>query len=228
MTKGEAAPSSAPRLLSIALRQPALLLTAAYLLTAVIGMVVAWFKYRAFGVAIFDWWEPSDYFLAAFREPWAFLVAALAAGYAWLVESQGRSQRARNAARRAAGDQDPSKKRWWNRTLTARYLEGWQERSDAWMERYGGRFAAGAGVFLFFGLADSVPRMLDHVLDREPQQVVVHLADGSRLPDPQMKSDRCVVLGTSNAYVFVGLGPTAQRVVVLPQNAVSSIELLQP
>ncbi|MEE9142825.1 MAG: hypothetical protein V3U59_08935 [Gammaproteobacteria bacterium] len=59
---------------------PALLLTALYLLASAIGMLFAWVYFREFGINIFHYTEVGDFLLASFREPitWVTVIAAVA------------------------------------------------------------------------------------------------------------------------------------------------------
>jgi len=44
-----------------------------YIYVTIVGMVQAWFQFRAFGINVFEFSELNDFLLAAFREPLSFL-----------------------------------------------------------------------------------------------------------------------------------------------------------
>ncbi|MDX1455750.1 MAG: hypothetical protein R3217_09860 [Gammaproteobacteria bacterium] len=55
-----------------------LLATATYLLAATAGLIYHFFLIGHFDQSLLDYWEPSDFLIAGFREPVALLMAALA------------------------------------------------------------------------------------------------------------------------------------------------------
>jgi hypothetical protein len=74
---------------------PTLVLTLLYLYATAIGIVYSRVLYARFGINIFDYSETTDFLLAAFRNPIAFLVAGilivLGAAYVALLRSRVRS-----------------------------------------------------------------------------------------------------------------------------------------
>lgn len=57
---------------------PAFLLSALYVLASVIGLVYSWAFLRLFGINIFLFADVSDFFLASLKEPFTWVLAALA------------------------------------------------------------------------------------------------------------------------------------------------------
>ncbi len=75
------------RLLSIFRKEPAVALTAAYLLISACGLLYEWLYYNDFGLNVFQYADASDFFLAVFREPEILLFASVIAVAAIAIES---------------------------------------------------------------------------------------------------------------------------------------------
>ena len=63
------------------LRNPAIILAVAYLIVSLIGVLFALIYYSLFEINIFNYWGPSDLFLAGFRHPVAFIWTGVAFVY---------------------------------------------------------------------------------------------------------------------------------------------------
>ena len=219
MIDAPASPATAPRLMMLALKQPTIALTGLYLLTAVIGMVVAYFKYKAYGLLIFAWWEPSDFFLAAFREPGTF---GLTAGAVIIPAALWWAIRVVFGRTTAPGPEVAQSRlrRWLNHNAFAHRVNHLSAQAVMW-----GLVAY--GVFFFFLSAASGAFLLYASV---PAEVRIHLTDGRTLP--AAAGEGCFLLGTSNQYLFVGTtarrGVHGGKVSVLPVDSVTSLELLAP
>jgi hypothetical protein len=225
MTNDGASTTTGPRLGAYALRNPAIVISAFYLLTSVIGMVVAYAKFREYGIHVFDWWEPSDFFLAAFREPWSFAIAAFATGYAFLVSWGNRRQQARIAARRASGVEATA-----FGFSTPRWLHRYEEFIADWQYRHRMALSVSFGIGIFVMIAWLFAQ---HSLMR------------SRLADPGSLDSRAVrvvfvaaldaggstslesyLLGTSNRFLFLGSEPHGGKITVVPSSSVIAVHQL--
>ena len=210
MAEPTAAKTAAPRLMLLALKQPAIALSALYLITAVIGMAVAYFKYQAYGLLIFEWWEPSDYFLAAFREPGTFALTLWSAILALVLRWAYRRFVARDAAQRTSAEQ-PRAGRWWNRNAFADRVNNLSPQGRTWI-LVGTAFAwfliaASSGGFQHY---EDIPK------------IHVRFADGRMLPSAP--GEECYLLGTANQFLFVGTTRLGGTVSVLPLNNIAAIE----
>jgi len=81
----DAQPANRTPLTRAVLRNPAIVLTVLYLGTSLVGVSFAIAYFGAMGLNVFLYWEPSDFFLAAFREPISVLFALMALAYGYLA-----------------------------------------------------------------------------------------------------------------------------------------------
>ena len=79
------------RISSVFREHPALLLSAFYVAASVIGMFYAWSYLRHFGVNVFYYAQISDFLVASLKEPFTWVLVALAVALVMLDNAQSRS-----------------------------------------------------------------------------------------------------------------------------------------
>ena len=87
----------------LAREHPALMLTLAYLVPSVVGLMFSWEYYRHFGVNYFVFAEVTDVLLAVLREPISLLAAALGIGLIYLMYIYGHWELRKLEARPSPG-----------------------------------------------------------------------------------------------------------------------------
>jgi len=222
MSADPRASASGPRLGAYVLRNPAIMLSAFYLLTSVIGMVVAYAKYRQYGIHVFDWWEPSDFFLAAFREPWSFAIAGMAAVYGLLVSWENRRKQAKLAERRSTGREPFA-----FGLNSPRWLLRIEEKSSDWQARHPlllpilfgvGLFVVMSVMFAQVSITSDSNAYPDAPDPRAVRVVFISApnADGKTTIDGYL-------LGTSNRYLFLGSARNGGEISVVPSSSVIAV-----
>jgi len=236
----ETAPMTVDPVKRFLLRHPAIAVTLAYLLLTTIGVTFSYMHYRMFGIAIFDYWQPSDLVLAGFREPASFLYAAAAVAlgvydYRWQADRPRilAEQRARLTANPHDG------LRGWLRKLQLRIV---QEQIDL---RSGKAVPFRSGLLAKLGRwvrANRVTMQVVTVLIVYSSVVFVHTGERyQRLdawfpaiqvtvaaPGPTVVGDPTVgkqmLIGASNSYLFVA-DALSHEVTVIPVNSVVSFKV---
>jgi hypothetical protein len=171
-----------------ALREPAVLLSLAYIAMSALGLWASYWLYRPFGIPIFEYMQPSDILVAGWRDP-AYLLL-VAAGFALSMLS-----------------------RWWqswrfDHPERAERLRGhWLGRMWAphWRERLNssplGRtlFAVAFVVYLAFFLVFAYTRSEAARLVRGEGQRVALVYAGAAEP----MAEPAILIGTTAGWVFV-------------------------
>ena len=71
------------------LREPALLLSLAYIAVSALGLWASYWLYHPFGIPVFEYMQPSDILVAGLRDPVYLLLVAAGFGVAALARSWG-------------------------------------------------------------------------------------------------------------------------------------------
>lgn len=194
-------------------REPALLLSLAYLLVGFLGLWGSYWFYRGFDVPILSYLQVSDYLVAGFRQPMylAWLLGGLA--LALLVSWPDTISRRHPAQVEALRQQH-----WVWRSVFARMpFSSWESWGTGPL---GGILQVVALMLLLlssFFMQDKARR----IIDGEPvHRVRVHLVGDAK---PQLAEAE--LLGTSAAFVYLWW-PASQRVEILPLGAVRKLTVL--
>lgn len=194
-------------------REPALGLTAAYLLVAMAGLFHSYRYYAQFDIPILSLLQVGDFLTAGVQEPMALLLVLSTLPIVWFfdlinVRARGRMRR---ALARLPDIQEP---RLWQR-LRRGFLRWQARRRDAYLRiMYAGILFGYGWVFVSIYADHQVQR----IRDGQGQRVQVFLADGQPLAAPGGSQLR--YLGAVAGYVFVFDGKSAQ---ILPVQAIQRI-----
>lgn len=196
-------------------REPALLLSLAYLLVGILGLWGSYWFYRGFDVPILSYLQVSDYLVAGFRQPMylAWLLGGLA--LALLVSWPDTVSRRHPAQVEALRGQH-----WLWRSFFARMpFSSW----ESWGTGPLGGILQVVALMLLLSSSFFMQDKARRIIDGEPvHRVRVHLAGDAK---PQLAEAE--LLGTSAAFVYLWW-PASQRVEILPLGAVRKLTVLPP
>lgn len=192
------------------LREPALLLSLAYLATSALGLWASYWLYRPFGIAIFDYMQPSDLLVAGLRDPVYLLLVLVGFLVGW---GTGALDRYRFA------DAERVRRwrtRWWGRML---WVPRWRERMAAVRSR-------GFRRFLRLAVMPYLALMFVYIYT---QYQAEQLARGLGTPlqvrfagDAAAEAGHPELLGTTSAWVFV-YWPHRRRAEAIAQQSLRSL-----
>lgn len=188
------------------LREPALLLSLAYLATSALGLWANFWLYHPFGIPIFEYMQPSDLLVAGLHDPMYLLLVVAGFGFSWTFRWWERWRFA-NPDRVVR-----LRRHWWGRM----WLPTWRERASRTLI---GRalFRAGAVLYLAFtGVFLYTQAKTERMLRGEGQPVSITFADGSA---PLATS---ILIGTTANWVFV-YRPDQRRADVIAQQSLRSL-----
>lgn len=178
-----------------------LVLTTAYLFVSAVGATYYLCLFGSFGLNAFDWWDLSDFFLAAFRRPVSVPLGITALYLGWMIANP-------DAANRYVIQRWPRFARWTGTTWM--YERGLVWRWPAWAA---GAFGAFWFLLVILGLAQ---REATSARAGHSTPVVWQVEDAG----PQQGH----LLATTSRYVLVVTGAQgARRLVTLPQDSLRSL-----
>jgi len=221
------------------LRHPAIAVTVAYLSLTTIGVTFSYAHFNAFGVDVFDFWQPSDLVLAGFREPASFVYAAFALAIGWSSyrEQANRRQRLeRLVAELEAAPRDGLRGAW--ARLRLRWAQDEIDYATGRSRPFGsqalGRFGAWThrnllAVQVVVAIAVYAMVVLMHVEERRAHterwfpraRVEVAAATPTVLGDDRRPLD---LIGASNGFLFLA-DDLQSDVTIVPLNSVVRFEL---
>lgn len=191
-----------------ALREPALLLSLAYLAMSTLGLWASYWLYRPFGIPIFEYLQPSDILVAGLRDP--MYLVLVASGFAssalirlwerWRFDHPDRVERMRA--------------HWFGRLWAPR----WRERVNASVLARA-LFAIGFVIYLGFSLVFWYTRIeAERILRGEGTPVVITYADGKAAT-----AEPAILIGTTAGWVFV-YWRQQRRAEVIAQQSLRSLQ----
>lgn len=204
----------APARLSARLwRQPAQMLSFAYLATSAVGLWSSYWFYKPFGVNILQFMEVTDFLAAGLRDP-VYLIIVLGAVVAgWLMSLPERW------AVRNPGRVDRLMRRWWWRWIIAPH----------WHERVRDKFALIPGeAWLVVGIVWMSMWILFGYVSGHAKDII---KGGGRVvkfsADADVREGLCAaprLIGTTSLYVFLYCGDS-RTVEVVPIESVGRLTL---
>jgi hypothetical protein len=189
-----------------ALREPALLLSLAYIAMSALGLWASYWLYRPFGIPIFQYMQPSDILVAGLRDPAYLLLVAAGFGFfvlvrwweSWRFDHPDRVDRLR--------------RHWFGRLWAPR----WRERvnkSEIGRALFGIAFV----VYLAFSMVLwYTQRETDGLLRGDGQQVELVYAESGPMVEP------AILVGTTANWVFV-YWPRQHRAEAIAQQSLRSL-----
>lgn len=204
-----------PHILDAFKREPALALTAAYLMMVMAGIYYDYSFYQQFGIPILSLAQVGDFLVAGLQKPMAIALVVATLPLCWFIDKFNAGVRRREIARRDRLRALPQR-RWWQ-ALYLRFLERHVSR------RWGIYLAYVLVIFVYawafvrgYAIYNAV-----HVKRGEVTQVAVRLV-GSADDLPAGKSPTWGYLGAVSNYVFL-YDPATRQPLILPVNAVASL-----
>jgi hypothetical protein len=220
------------------LRNPAVAVTLLYLLTTAIGVSYAYLHYAEFGIAIFDYWQPSDLVLAGFREPASFALAIVFIWYMLWAYRDTLGQRAKIQGHVARYEQLERAGRlgWYQRVRLGQFRRHLEimDKPVSDLQRFlrGDGRDTHAGLFVFLGVFMFllVANMHIGIRGKFPHQwfptaELTMLPDARAFADP--KQDPQFLIGASNSYLFLSAG-YGREVTIVPLSSVLSLRVHEP
>ncbi|MBX3689068.1 hypothetical protein [Dokdonella sp.] len=208
-----------PHLFDLLRREPALGLTAAYLLVAMAGLIYDYRFYAQFGIPILSLLQVGDFLTAGVQEPMALLLVLSTLPLIWLFDRFNVWLRMRMRKRLAEFQALPGLNRWQRTRRT--YFEWQLKRRDNYMRLMYGFILFGYGWTFVAIYAD---HRVEQVRRGHGPQVQVWMAGGEHRAAAD--GGPLTYLGAVSAYLFV-LDTGTQHVQILPAQAISRLEPVQ-
>ena len=203
-----------PSILRLLRREPAIVITIAYLLVALVGIAYDERYYGKFGIPVLTLSQISDFLVAGIQQPIALLLLASTLPMCWIIDRINTRSRRSHAVELERLQALPSLGRW--QAIRARFL-AWRLRAR-WYTRlfylalvliYGSMFVSFYAEFQ----AGSVKR-------GEAMQVRVHLSGDA---NDEVSMQTWSYLGAVSSYVFL-YDTQSGRSLILPVDGIASIE----
>lgn len=198
MIESKSSDATRPWLAQLARDHPGLLLSAAYLVLTLSGLMYEFWFFLAFGISIVEYVETSDFLLAAIRTPLVIVLAFAPLILLWLIS-------------RASGwlrQRSPTWDRWERRT------EGSPQTKN--LVRV---FFALSYAFVFIEMYAT--RITDRIKEGHGREVRIELASGAPPPSPAL------LLGTTSKFVFLYV-PPAKQTHIIPIENVARLVVAEP
>lgn len=219
------------------LRNPAIAVTLLYLLTTSIGVTFALLHFRAFGIAIFDFWQLSDLLIAGFREPASFAHAlVVTSAVVWMYrDTQGRDREYLRKADEIEARYRAGERGWlfehrlkayrrnsaFMRESLAPSGGGPLVRLNRWGRENGWLVFCALGIFYFVSVINAHVGMRKLRPDAWfPAAAVRLLPAGGEIGDPRL--DPQLLVGMTNGHMFL-LSRNSGEVTVVPLTSVISL-----
>lgn len=207
--RAPAPPPPAPRRYEVLLGEhTGIAFTLAYVFLSALGMLHTSLVFLRFRVNIFDFAEPSDFLLAALRDPLVVLVCVAPVPF------------------------------FWGQHRLFRWLEGRYPRWSDWSRRVfrTGSFGAAATrrmnvlATLLWALAFSLNYanlVSDRIVRGEGKRVQVHLASEGLRPEGALPASRPLLLGRTSSFVFLYY-PAERQTRIVPVENIAQLVVERP
>ena len=190
-----------------ALREPALLLSLAYLAMSALGLWASYWLYRPFGIPIFEYLQPSDILVAGVRDPVYLMLVAAGFGSSALIRrwESWRFDHPERVERMRA--------HWFGRLWAPR----WRERVNK-SALLRALFAIGFVIYLAFSLVVWYTRIeADRILHGAAVPLALTYAGAAAATD-----EPAILIGTTAGWVFV-YWPRQHRAEAIAQQSLRSL-----
>lgn len=189
MIESKSSDATRPWLAQLARDHPGLLLSAAYLVLTLSGLMYEFWFFLAFGISIVEYVETSDFLLAAIRTPLVIVLAFAPLILLWLISRLSGWLRQRSPT--------------WDR------LESRAEGSPETKNLIRLFFVL---LYAFFFIEMYATRITDRIKEGHGREVRVELASGAPPPAPAL------LLGTTAKFVFLYVPATKQTHIIPIEN----------
>lgn len=208
-----------PHILEAFRREPALALTAAYLLVALAGIYYDYsFYQQGFGIPVLTLSQIGDFLVAGLQQPVALLLMVTAFLLCWVVDRYNTGKRREHLARLAELRAMP-RRTWWQERL--RRLLEWKTGALWFTQLMYVVFVAIYGWWLVGWYAADRVKAVER---GDAAQVEIQM-NGSAGLLRSSESTRWSYLGAVSNYVFV-YDVAAKQAMILPVNAIARLQLL--
>lgn len=208
-----------PHILRTFAREPALALTACYLFIALAGIYYDYgFYQRGFGIPVLTLSQVGDFLVAGLQQPMALVLLVSTLPLCWIFDWFVIRSRRKDVRRRERLS-DLARPRWWQR-LYLRYLDWHLESLWTAQLAYAAIVVLYGWSFVLIYAGHRVDAVKRGDVPRVALQLVGEPGD-LRATDPEGWG----YLGAVSNYVFL-YDPVAKRAMVLPVNAIASLQPL--
>lgn len=199
MIESKSSDATRPWLAQLARDHPGLLLSAAYLVLTLSGLMYEFWFFRAFGISIVEYVETSDFLLAAIRTPLVIVLAFAPLILLWLFSRLSRWLRRKSPTwdrleRRAGGD----------RPETKHFIRVF--------------FVL---IYAFVFIEIYAVRVTDRIKEGHGREVHIELASGAPPRSPAL------LLGTTAKFVFLYV-PASKQTHIIPIENVARLVVAEP